>query len=269
MINLKFIYLRAQSRFSAWLFWTLIWIALGILFSSVFQSLSDSAQDVEKAYGSLPPAVLKSFNIESGYLTQVERFLSGEFLTIYTLIGAVFAFFQGLNEVGGKIDDRSISNFLTKNISRSSYYILQLVANLIFLLTSNALVWTSIYWSFRFFTSGVDIPVDYFVNGIISTSVLFVCISGFGQLLGIILPKSPAQYSGISFLVFSWFLNSLSNIQGYPEWLKPVSAFYYLNIPKLRDELSLDFTRINVLILVFIVCIVVGLIIFRKKDLYL
>jgi ABC-type transport system involved in multi-copper enzyme maturation permease subunit len=270
MIYLKFIYLRLQSRFITWLFWTLIWVALGVIFALIFQSFSQSAQGMDKLYQSLPQALLKSVNIEPGYLTQVEKFLSGQFLTIYTLIGAVFALFQGVGEIGGKIDDRTISNFLTKNISRSSFYTLQFITNLIFLFASNVIVWLSIYWSFRLFTTTQNnISTDYFVYGSLSTSVLFVTICGIGQAWSTIVSKNIAQFSGIGILVISWFLNSLSSIDGYPDWLRPWAIFYYLNVDKLRDEFAADSYRLTVLVVVYLVSLVIGVVIFRKKDMYL
>jgi putative exporter of polyketide antibiotics len=101
------------------------------------------------------------------------------------------------------------------------------------------------------------------------TSALFVTTSGAGQLLGILFPKNIAQLGGIGVLVFSWFLNSLSSIGGFPEWLKPFSPFYYLNVLKLRDEFAVDWSRFGVLMSVYVACLVVGILVFRKKDLYL
>jgi|LakMenEpi03Aug12_release.lakeMendotaPanAssembly.Ray.scaffolds.fasta_scaffold274231_2 ABC-type transport system involved in multi-copper enzyme maturation permease subunit len=269
MIVLKFLYTRLQSRILTWLFWVLVWLALGLVFANLFDSLSQEAQETEKLITNLPAALRGTFNIDTGYLTQVEKFLSGQFLTVYTLIGTIFALIQGVYEIGGKVEDRTISNYLTKNISRTELYLSQFFANLVFFVTSSGVVWGLVYGFFRIFSDQSEISIEYFLATFLMTSALFVTTAGAGQLLGILFPKNIAQLGGIGVLVFSWFLNSLSSIGGFPEWLKPFSPFYYLNVLKLRDEFAVDWSRFGVLMSVYVACLVVGILVFRKKDLYL
>ncbi|MEM1312855.1 MAG: hypothetical protein AAGF07_05340, partial [Patescibacteria group bacterium] len=185
----------------------------------------------------------------NGYLTRAEIFLSGEFLTIYTLIGGIFALYQGINEIGGKIEDHTIINYLSKKISRSSFFLWQSITNFYYLISSNALVWIGIYLSFVTFTTQENLPFGYFFWGFISTSILFSTICSLAQLLSISFNRNIAIFSGIATLVFSWFLNSLSNLSSYTAWLKPLSIYYYLNIDKLQSDFGLDLFRLIVLIL--------------------
>jgi putative exporter of polyketide antibiotics len=136
-------------------------------------------------------------------------------------------------------------------------------------IASSGVVWGLVYGFFRIFSDQSEISIEYFLATFLMTSALFVTTAGAGQLLGILFPKNIAQLGGIGVLVFSWFLNSLSSIGGFPEWLKPFSPFYYLNVLKLRDEFAVDWSRFGVLMSVYVACLVVGILVFRKKDLYL
>jgi ABC-type transport system involved in multi-copper enzyme maturation permease subunit len=269
MIFFNFLFFRLKCRLSGWFFWVLIWLALGLLFSTVFNSISKDAKAMEEIINTIPPAISRSFNIGTGYLTRVENFLSGQFLTFYTLIGSVFAYFQGINEVSGKIDDKTITFYITRNLSRTMFYILQFVSNFIYFFTSGAIVWSVLYLLFRIFTSQDTIRVEYFIYGFISTGVLFLTIATFGQFLGVLWSRTKTQYLGAGLIIFSWFLNSLSSLEGFPEFLNNWSFFYYLNVPKLRDEFLPDITRLSVLLIFLLISLVLGKIIFRRKDLFL
>ena len=268
MIILKFLYIRLQSKFTAWIFWIGVWLSLGLVFALLFDSLSEEALEAEEFITRLPAAITDTFNIGSGYLTEVEKFLSGQFMTVYTLIGTIFALIQGVGVVGGVIEDRTISNYITKNISRLNFYAGKFLINLVFFATSGAAVWGLVYLFFDIFSSQSELSLGYFFAAYFATSTLFIVVSGIGQLLGVILPKNIAQLGGIGFLVFTWFLNSLSSISGYQECIKPTSIFYYLNSTKLRDDFTFDIDRLAVLYVVYLISLVVGIIIYRQKDVH-
>lgn len=269
-ISLQFLIYRVKRRYLSLLIWSAFWLFFGLVFSSLFNSLSKDAISFQTLIESMPKSITASFNITADYLTKVEKFISGQFLTIYTLGGTVFALFIGVNEVGGKIEDGTWVQFHTKNISRIQLYLLQNLSNIIFLGLSSILVWLGLFLEFKLLaTSQSDISLQYFTVSALATFCLFVCATSFGQLLGIIVSKIQAQAFGSSVLVFMWFLNSLSTTSGYPEWLKPVSLYFYINVPRLRDQFSLDFPKILVLILLSITFTIAGSLFFRQKDLQL
>jgi ABC-type transport system involved in multi-copper enzyme maturation permease subunit len=252
------------------LIWAAVWLALGLTYSTLFNSLSSGAKDFQTAIQSLPKSITTSFNIGEDYLSKVENFLSGQFLTLFTLAGTVFGVMIGVGEIGGKIEDGTLVHFMTKNLSRIQIYLLQNLTNIVFLGVSNVIIWAGIYLEFKLFaTSQSDIHSQFFALGCLATWLMFVAASSFGQFLGAWFSKNIAQYSGITILVFMWFLHGLSNTDGYPDWLKPLTIFYYLDVPKLRDEFLLDTSRTLVFVLITIISVIFGSAIFRQKDLRL
>jgi ABC-type transport system involved in multi-copper enzyme maturation permease subunit len=252
------------------LIWSSVWLLFGLVFASLFDSLSSGARDFQIAIESLPAAITSSFNIGSDYLSKVENFISGQFLTLYTLAAAVFGIIIGVGEIGGKIEDGTLLHYLTKNISRVQLYFLQSVSNILFLGFSSIIIWAGLFTEFKLLAvSQPEINIQFFVLGAFSTWLLAISTASFGQTVGVWFSKSVATSVGAGTLVFMWLLNTLSSTEGYPDWLKPFSIFYYIDIPKLRDEFVLDTNRTFMFIVIVIIFTILGSLIFRQKDLKL
>ncbi len=199
----------------------------------------------------------------------MENFFSGQFLTIYTLAGSVFALFIGIAIIGGKIEDGTIAGFLTKPLRRSQIYLGSFINNVIFLVLSSAAIGTVVYELFNLLTRQAYISTQYFINAFLSTTIVFITVLAAGQLLGLFLAKSRAHALGAFLIVLTWFVNSLGSLQGFPQWLRPFSPFYYFNNAQLRDTFTLDWHHLIVLPAATSLLVVIGVFLFRKKDIYL
>lgn len=266
LTSLKFLYLRAKRRWLGLVFWVLAWTSVGVLFAFVFNSIKPDADKFNELVQSMPKSITSSFNIGANYLSKPETFLSGQFLTIFSLIGSIFTLIMGVNEIGEKIVNGTIVNWLNKNISRVQLYVLQAVANIIYIIVSNTLVWLGIYTAFTLFADTDSLSTDYFVYGSIGTGLLFLAWASIGQALGVLLPKSLAQNIGIGVIVLSWFINNLSTIQGFPSWARPFSLFYFFDNVKLRDEFMLNADRALILPIIILISILIGTLYFRHRD---
>jgi len=257
------------SHYKTILLWTVVWSLLALLFVSVFNDLSKTAAQSIRLYQSLPPAILNTFNISSDYLTKSEKFLSGQFLTIYLLAGGVFSVFIGVGSVGGKLDNATIATFLTKPISRVSFYITELLTSAATMLTVSATVGIIMYGLFATLANQPSVSAQYFVAAFLGSGCLFVTLAIFGQALGTLLNRTHAQAVGAALVVFSFFVNGLGSLAGVPAWLQKVSIFYYLDTTQIRDLYSLNGGRLWVLGVVSLVFLVIGTLWFRRKDIYI
>lgn len=262
-----FIFQRLNNRKFSIVIWSVWWLLLGFVFSSLFSTLAQEAAEYDKIIGTLPPALLSSFNIAAGYLSRVETFLSGQFLTTFGLIGSVFALFIGVGELRGKLEDGSVYNWLTKSLSRTSIFTGQWLVNIIFLSLGNLIIWSLLYFQFYFLSDQKDISVDYFVNAGLGTFLVFLVWTSFGALIGTIFTKSRSQSLGVGLIVLSWFLNNLASLSGFPAWLEKLSVFSYFDTGKLRQDYVLDWSRIWVLPVLSVIFVLIGLSVFRQKDL--
>ena len=247
--------------------WVIIWSLLGLLFAFVFKDLSKSAEENFKLYQSLPAGVLKTVNISSDYLTKPEKFLSGQFLTVYLLAGSIFSVFMGVGALGAKIENSTIVNLLSKPLSRTTLYLSQAFTSLLGIFTASALIGLIMYSEFNL---AVDIPLSkgYFVATFVGSAIVFTWFAWLGQLLGLLVPKARAEAMGSALGVVSFFVNGLGSLEGVPTWIQKCSVFYYLNSAQLRDLYSLDATRLLVLIVSGVLILALGVFAFRRKQLY-
>jgi ABC-type transport system involved in multi-copper enzyme maturation permease subunit len=269
MKTLTLFYIQLSSRFRTILVWIAIWTLLSCLFASVFNDLSKTAADSIKLYQSLPPAVLHTFNISADYLTQVEKFLSGQFLSVYMLAGSIFSVFLGVSAIGGKIEDATIANLLTKSFSRVRIYVTQAATNIALLLVASIGTGLSMFTIFKLISNQENISTHYFISTFTGTAILFITLALLGQLLGMVIGKAHGQAAGSALVVMSFFVNGLGALAGVPSWLQKCSVFYYFNTIELRDLYSLDWMRLLVLITGSLLLLLAGSILFRRKDLYL
>ena len=263
---LVFLWFRIKRRWLSLLLWSAIWVVIGILYASLFKTFSATATDFDTALKALPEALRNSFNIANNYLSSPESFLSGQFLTLYVLVASIYWLYTGVNDIAGKIADKTIHQWMTKKLSRSGLYFGQATILILSVFSSAAIIWTSLYLSFRFF-SGQTPQLNYYIYACLGTALLFSAVALFGLTVGVLLPKRISQPLGTGVVVFMWFLNSLSSIDGYPQWLKPINLYHYFDVPLLRESYILDGSKSLVIGIVVFVCVVVGVFAFRKKSL--
>jgi hypothetical protein len=262
---LSFTYLRFAQKLIDLLLWSLVWILLISVFASLFDSFKGQGAEFDKLITTLPPALAETFNISQSYVSKAESFLSGQFLTLYLLVSSIFAFISGNYVIAGKIEDKVITTWLTKSLSRSTLYLAQGFVNVLFFWLSGLLVWSGAVVLFELLsTSSLD--TSYAFSGFISTAMLITTWAFIGQASGSVLSSKINQGLGIGVILISFFMNSLSNIEGYPDWLKPLSLFYYVDIPALRDDFLINWDRLWVLPVIGLIGFVIGLLFFRKRD---
>ncbi|GAB4148616.1 MAG: hypothetical protein OHK0017_11500 [Patescibacteria group bacterium] len=235
----------------------------------MFNSLAKDTASIDQVIKSLPESVAKSFNIGENYLSKVESFVSGQFLSIFILIGSIFAYFIGVGEIGGKIYDRTIANWLTKNLSRTQIYLGQWLTSVALFTVSNAAIWGLMYYMFDLFSDQSELSKLYFTYAAIGTLGLFLTWNAFGQMVSVVAGRAKSIPIGSTFIVFSWFVNNLANLNGFPQWIKPFSINNYFNIILLRDNFELDWAKTIGLVGFTLLFMLAGLLLFRRKDLYL
>lgn len=269
-MNRRYVYFIIQQlkrHRKSILAWSVIWTLLSLLFSTVFKSMSATAEQSARIYQSLPPAVLKTVNISADYLTKPENFLSGQFLTIYLLAGSIFSVIMGVNAIGGRIQDKTIFMYLSKKLPRVSIYLMQAFVVVLTLILLNIIVGTVLYTSFSLF-SGADPSLSYILATFTGAAVVFTAFAAIGLIAGVLLEKSPAAALGSALAVISFFVNGLGALAGVPAWLQKCSLYYYFDTQQLRELYTLD-ARIFVIISLTLLLISLGAYFFRKKDLYL
>jgi ABC-2 type transport system permease protein len=249
--------------------WCIVWSLLILLFATVFNSLSKDATESAKVFEQLPKGVYNAFNIDPAmYLSRIESFISGQFLSVYMLAGSIFSFSLGIGAISRRIDNGTIAGILTKPISRGKIYLAQLSVNTVFLLLAGSIVGMFAWTAFNLLLQHQDsISGAYFFWAFTGSTAVFIVFAAFGQLLGMVLNAGRPMAVGAAIVVASWFINSLSDVVHFPGAITAMSIFHYFDVATLRDTFTLN-TRAIWLVLLFVLFSVAGWRIFKKKDIY-
>ncbi len=263
--TLLYITLELKSRIRAYMVWVFWWAIMAVYMAYVFNMISDTAS-ANSLLKTLDPNLLKAFNIGENYFTSVEGFVGGQFTSLYGLIGSIFALFVGVGCIGGEIEQKRIHFILLAPFSRTAVYLTRFVVNSIGLLVSTHMVFLLAYILFVHLTNIPNISYQFFISIASVLAIIQLCILSVAMVLGLIGQRQMVQSVSIGALVASWFMNSLSSLSGYPEWIRPFSVFYYANIPHIIETFNVDSQRSPFFIFGIIIPLAFGIYLFRKTD---
>lgn len=251
--------------------WVVIWSLLLLLFANVFNSFSKDAAANAKLFEQLPKGIFEAININpAAYLTQIEQFISGQFLFVYLLAGSIFAFSLGVGTIGKRIENRTLASLLTTPLSRGKIYVTTFATNAIFYAVTGAILCGSALGIMHgIINHQAAISTEYFANLFLGSSLLFIAFSALGQLIGMIMNGERATQIGAAVVVVSWFLTSLGAFVHIPGALQKLSLFGYFDVTLLRDTHMLSSGLTAVLIGLIIGFTIIGYLVFRKKNIYL
>ena len=262
---------QLNAKVSTLFIWLLVWSLLLLLFATVFNSLSKDAAESSKVFRQLPSGVFNSFNIDpSSYLTRIESFISGQFLSVYMLAGCIFSFTLGVGLIGKKIESRVIATLLTKPISRYRLYAVQSLVSVLFLaVASTLLCGISLIIFTNLLHSQNIVSTSYFTSLFTGSGLLFIAFALLGQLLGTLLNGGKSVPIGAGIVVVSWFVNNLAQLAHIPGVVQKLSLFHYFDVALLRTSFKLAFGSTVQLIIIILVLFIIGRQVFSKKDIYI
>lgn len=259
------------SRRKLIVIWTIIWSLLLLLFANVFNSFSKDAAANAKLFEQLPKGIFEAININpAAYLTQIEQFISGQFLFVYLLAGSIFAFNLGVGVIGKRIENRTIAALLTTPLSRGKLYVTEFFGNMLFFAITGAILCMAALLIMNTVISYQDtIATSYFIGLFTGSSLLFITFSALGQLIGMLLNGERALQIGAGIVVVSWFVTSLGEFAHIPALLQKLSLFGYFDVTLLRDSHVLSSGLTAILCGLAVLFTVTGFALFRKKNIYL
>ncbi|NIT03601.1 ABC transporter permease subunit [Candidatus Saccharibacteria bacterium] len=253
--------------------WSIVGYTLGAallvwLLVALFPSFSTQAANfTETLVEFYPEEFLKAFNIEIGsFLGSIEGFLSGEHYSLmWPLLLIILAISFGGGALAGEIDHGTIEVLLSQPISRTKLFLGKYLAGAVIILT------------FVFASALSVVPfaeiynVDYQLQNHLTLAVLGACF-GFA-LLGITMmfssffsDRGKVTLVSAVLMLAMYFVNVVAALKENLADLKYLSFFHYFesNTPLLRNDLELE--SVAVFLGVGLVCTIVGLIWFNRRD---
>lgn len=248
--------------------WCGVWLSFALMMAPAFNMFADQGEEIEKFIGMFEDGLLEAFNMGIDYFESIEKFAGGEFLTFFGMVGAIYAAFVGVNSIAGKIADKTITNVLTKDISRTKIYLSKTLVNTLYFGISSMAIALLSYLTFLLIVDQDKISFTFFIAAFFAYFVLHLFFATFSQGIGVFLEKPKAQALSAGVVVVFWFVNSFAVIDSFPRAIIYSSPFYYVNDSYLVENFAVDWSKLWILGVGIIIFVIVGTLGFRKKDIY-
>lgn len=118
--------------------WTISYIALIVIFLSMYSSFSQDAEGLVKILGNYPEAIRNAFGINIDNLVSIEGFYSFP-LSFITLCAAIQAMNLGTSIVSKEVREKTADFLLTKPVTRSQILTAKLLGAFVSLVITNIL----------------------------------------------------------------------------------------------------------------------------------
>jgi ABC-2 type transport system permease protein len=242
-------------------------VGLVWMYIAFYPSIASESTRMKELVAGYPEGFLDVFNIDIETLfDSFEGFMAGEnYSLLWPLITTIFAIALGSGSIAAEIDRGTIELLLSQPISRAQIYWAKYLANVfilfIFVITSTLsvipLAWLhkiSINYLGHFWIAGLGM---LFAVTILSIATMF---STMANTRG----KPVALGAGIIIVMYA--LNVLASLEDSLDPAKYASFFYYFNYNAAIIKHQIDPLNMGVFLGTTLVCVIIGLIVFRKRD---
>lgn len=245
----------------------LIATLLAWMFVVFFPSIHEQAEDFSKLMENYPEAFLKAFGVETENLfLQLESFLAAEHYSLmWPLLLLVLAITQAGAAIAGEIEKGTMEILLSQPLSRRQIYLSKFIAGFLIIFT---FVWASNF---------LVVPLAKLYEVEINLKSYWT-ISLLGTLFGLAVfcltmmfsaffsTKGRAASLSAGILILMYALNLFASLKESAENLKYFSFFYYYDYNAALLEGKIEPLAIGVFLGASVVCTLVGLFWFNRRD---
>lgn len=236
------------------------------LYVSIYPSLQSQAQELSKAFASLPPGVLKAFNIEGTGLENLESLLtSKQFNLVWPMIAAFFLLSRAANYLAGEVERNTLGTLLSQPLSRSrifwSKYWSGIVCLAVFCVTS-IMVAVPLAYAYGLTPQ----TSSYYLLTAMALLYCWAIFSG-GMLVSALSNARSRVYAVVGGgLLVMYILNLVAHLQDKLSDLQYLSFFHYFDPNQLLLHHNFSWLSAGVFIGFSLICTVLGLIAFQRRD---
>jgi ABC-2 type transport system permease protein len=265
---LKHLFLKnLRDKRAALFWWSFSFFLLNILVSSVFQSVAESAPDLEAYIESLPEALVAAFGIEEGMsIASAPGFLNAElFSLMIPIMFLVFAINFGSATIAGEEEAGTLGLLLSLPLPRWRVLLEKFLAMIIGIVLLALVTWVSLVVGVELFD--MDISSGLLAAASANVALLGLTFGSISLAVGAATGRRGLAVAvGVALSAASYLLNILSGLVDSLQPYEAISPFYYyLNANPLVYGLQIG--DVVVLVGVTLVFLVVALFAFERRDL--
>lgn len=249
--------------------WTVFWYAVGLivyglLILSVYPTVRDNAEQMGQLIGAFPKPIMEAFGATN--MTSLAGFVGGKFLNVmWPLIMSVFLIMAGTGLVAREVERGTIELLLSVPESRTRLFAAKLCAFLIGILVLVSATVGSLA------LGAVLVDASLAFENLLSLGAVLaafsVAVAGYSVLLSSFSKdrgKPAGIAAGITIVFYlAWVVSGLSEDW---EWLENVSIFTAFDPQRALQSGQVDATHIAALLAIGLFCVIVALVVFRRRD---
>lgn len=242
--------------------------ALGFiwLYISLFPYLQSQAQGYAKMLDSLPRPLMDAFGFEDTFFSNVQAYMASEmFSLIWPLLSIFMLTSTAATNISGEIEKATIGTLLAQPISRAKLFFAKYLSGITAL----------IIFTFVTIVSCLPISAAYGVDFMASRFLLFtvaallfgLAVYSFAFMVSAMRSeKSQVYFTTGGLLFFMYVCNIIGGLKPGLSGLKYASVFHYFSPPDALVRGSISGLSIAILLGSSILFTVIGLAIFKKRD---
>ena len=249
----------------------LIWSAIvAFLIFMAVTKYSAFAGDPEllKMLDSMPPALLEAFSMNAFNMTTLSGFYGIMFI-YFGLMGAIAAAMWGSDIISKEERDKTVEFSLVLPVSRSRVVTAKALAALV-----NCIAFALITWGVSLALVRTYSPdqafYDYLaleMQALFAIEVIFLAV---GLLLGCVLKQyRRASSIAVAIILTTYFMSIFSGMQEKLDFLKYFTPFKYFDASELFRSGKMDGMYLLLSAAIIVVCVMVGYLVYNRRDLYI
>lgn len=246
--------------------WNISFVALIILFLSIYPSFANSAADVKKMLEAYPEPVRKAFGISIDEITKFISYYSYVFQYV-VLCGAIQAMNMGISVISKEVRRKTADFLLTKPVTRNQIITYKLLAVFTLICITNIVYLIAA----RFMASYVTTePFSIKIFFMISITLFFIQLifASLGILISNIISKIKSPISITLGSVFAFFAIGMFQKIIDDNAIRYITPFRYFDTSYIIKNSSYETSFIIVSIMIIIVSIALSYMIYSKKDIH-
>lgn len=264
-MNLTVFKFEFKKNLKSVLIWAVAWSLMALLTFLLYEEVAKSQEDIEKLLDSFPEELLKAFATDKDSFAKISGYFSSQVLSLEILATSIYGVFLASGSLGKEISNKSLTFLLSRPISRVSIFMSKFfaVASLIFVF--NLLFFaTSSLWVIL--TTNEEIPWAYMIYALLGTYVFEMFFVSLGFLLSLLVGDGKSIAVGSAVAIFALVIDGLSGLDPVPDFVKYLTPNYYLNLNYVTSNEKLFLPEFFVLVVASLLFVVVGSILFKRKD---
>lgn len=237
-----------------------------LMFVSLFPSIKEQTADFEEFLKAYPEGFTKAFNIESLSFETLENFISVEHISItWPLMAMFFVISFAGASMTREIETGTIELLLAKPISRTKIFVGKYLGSLFSFMLFCFISFMSVVPLAEL--SNIEYQFDHFVVVMVVGFLFGFAIMSLAFMFSVLFSERNKVYMIMGGMLLAMYLAKIiTNFQENLENLQYVSFFHYFDATETMVEGMYNTTSIAVFAGCGIIAFLIGLFVFRKRD---